>query len=228
MKQKSDLIQSLIKIVKTNQGYYSNKGTNPLIALIGSPGSGKSTQAQKIVKAISKRYKVKYINIGDILRKSSAKKVQRIMDEGYLVPDELVFELLKKELKVKKTFIVLDGFFRTDNETEWLLINQKSLGIDIGEILDIYVPEKEAIERLGRRGRMDDQASDVKNRMKIYRLQRESVSKVLKKYGIKISEINGVGTIEDVFARIGKALSWCCPGWECVDMSLVVEEKSNE
>lgn len=121
------------------------------VILLGCPGAGKGTQA----KLISERYNIPQISTGEILRSAIkngtelGKKVKSIMDEGHLVSDEIVIELVKERIQqpdCKKGFL-LDGFPRTVAQAEAL---QQQTSID--QIIDIDVSEDEIIRRItGRR-----------------------------------------------------------------------------
>jgi adenylate kinase family enzyme len=229
MNKYKSITESLISVGKNNRRYYANRGSRPLIALIGSPGSGKSTQARMIVEAISKRHEVKYINLGEILRKSSDTEIIKIMNEGKLIPDEIVYEYLTEELKnTSKSFIILDGFFRNEEETDWLIENQKTLDVDVWKVIDIKLNKDEAMKRLSIRGRADDQPEDIAVRLKVFEAEREGVVRSLKKHKMKLDVVDGFGAVDQVFGRIGSILDWCCPGYECIDLSLKVKEKVNK
>ncbi len=122
------------------------------VILLGSPGSGKGTQAQ----FITEKYAIPQISTGDMLRAAvragtelgiAAKK---IMDEGGLVSDEIILGLIKDRITqadCAKGFL-LDGFPRTIAQAEGL----DAMGIKIDHVLEIAVPDEEIIKRMsGRR-----------------------------------------------------------------------------
>lgn len=122
------------------------------VILLGSPGSGKGTQAQ----FITEKYAIPRISTGDMLRAAvragtelgiAAKK---IMDEGGLVSDEIILGLIKDRITqadCAKGFL-LDGFPRTIAQAEGL----DAMGIEIDHVLEIAVPDEEIIKRMsGRR-----------------------------------------------------------------------------
>ncbi len=127
-----------------------------LIILLGPPGAGKGTQAERIVKERN----LAYIATGDILRnavKTSTalgRKAKQYMDQGQLVPDELVVEIVKDRLMDPDCAegALLDGFPRTVNQATFLEQVLPEVGFGIDRVLSIEVDEKELIERLtGRR-----------------------------------------------------------------------------
>jgi len=121
------------------------------IVLLGCPGAGKGTQA----KQIAERYHIPHISTGDILRSAIqshndlGKKVKEVVEQGQLVSDDLMIELVKNRLQADdcKNGFLLDGFPRTISQAKAL---EEMSGIDV--IINIAVPEAEIIKRLsGRR-----------------------------------------------------------------------------
>ena len=116
------------------------------LILLGAPGAGKGTQAEKICD----KYNIPSISTGNILRAAvkdgteMGLKAKSFMDAGQLVPDEVVIGIIKDRLKEKdceKGFI-LDGFPRTIPQAQALVDN----GIDIDVVLDIEVPDEKITE----------------------------------------------------------------------------------
>lgn len=121
------------------------------LILLGSPGAGKGTQA----KLIASKYHIPHISTGDILRGAIKKasplglKVKEIVEQGHLVADEIVIELVRERLKEAdcKNGFLLDGFPRTVAQAEAL---EQITTIDC--VIDMVVPDDEIIRRLsGRR-----------------------------------------------------------------------------
>lgn len=122
------------------------------IILLGSPGSGKGTQAQ----FITEKYGIPQISTGDMLRAAvragtelgiAAKKV---MDAGGLVSDEIILGLIKERIKQAdcQNGFLLDGFPRTIVQAEGLAI----MGVELDNVLEIAVADEEIIQRMsGRR-----------------------------------------------------------------------------
>ena len=126
------------------------------IILLGAPGSGKGTQAKKLSAA----YSTPQISTGDMLREAvkngteMGRQAKGFMDQGALVPDEVVIGIVKDRLREKdcgKGFI-LDGFPRTIPQAQALDRVVKELGKEITSVLSLEVNEGEIMERLcGRR-----------------------------------------------------------------------------
>lgn len=126
------------------------------IIMLGAPGAGKGTQA----KQIADKYGIPHISTGDIFRANIkegtqlGKKAKSYMDEGLLVPDELVCELVVDRIQHDDCAngFILDGFPRTIPQAEALTEALEKLGSKIDFALDIDVPDENIIERMsGRR-----------------------------------------------------------------------------
>lgn len=177
---------------------------NMRLVLLGPPGAGKGTQA----KFIKEHYRIVQISTGDILRTAVSLgtdlgcKVKQIMDEGGLVSDDLMIELVKERINQEdcQNGFLLDGFPRTIPQAESLRINK----IHLDYIIEIKVPDSELIQRLsGRRlhpasgrvyhiyynppkipdrddvtgepliQRLDDHEDTIRNRLAVYHRQTE-------------------------------------------------------
>jgi adenylate kinase len=126
------------------------------IILLGAPGSGKGTQAKKLTESLS----IPQISTGDMLREAvrndteMGRKAKAFMDQGGLVPDEVVIGIVKERLQAKdcEEGFILDGFPRTIPQAQALDRVVKELGKEIGSVLSLEVDEEEIMERLsGRR-----------------------------------------------------------------------------
>ena len=122
------------------------------VILLGSPGSGKGTQAQ----FITEKYAIPQISTGDMLRAAVragtelGKAAKNIMDEGGLVSDEIILGLIKDRIIQADCVngFLLDGFPRTIAQAEGLI----ALGVQIDNVLEIAVADDEIIKRMsGRR-----------------------------------------------------------------------------
>ena len=126
------------------------------IIMLGAPGAGKGTQAKKIAD----KYQIPHISTGDIFRANIkngtelGKKAKEYMDQGLLVPDELVVDLVVDRLAQEDCAngCVLDGFPRTIPQAEALDAALAAKGEAIDYAIDVDVPDENIINRMsGRR-----------------------------------------------------------------------------
>ena len=130
------------------------------IIMLGAPGAGKGTQAKKIAE----KYKVPHISTGDIFRANIkngtelGQKAKTYMDQGLLVPDELVVDLVVDRVNQTDcaSGYVLDGFPRTIPQAEALDKALEQLGQKMDYAIDVEVPDENIIRRMsGRRACVD-------------------------------------------------------------------------
>jgi adenylate kinase len=122
------------------------------LVFLGPPGAGKGTQSERICND----YGVVQLSTGDILRANRksgtelGKKAQNYMDAGELVPDTLIIEMIKEELKNPNlsSGYILDGFPRTVPQAEALDILLSDLGQKLDTVLVLEVPNSELLKRL--------------------------------------------------------------------------------
>lgn len=181
------------------------------LILFGPPGAGKGTQAENI----KNHYGIPHLSTGNIFRYNIknetdlGKKVKSILDDGKLVPDDTVVELVVDELQKPEyeNGYILDGFPRTIPQAEALDQFLASKGTEIDLFLNLEVPEQELIDRILSRaeGRSDDTPEKVKTRLDVYHKETAPVLKHYTKQN-KVEKIDGVGSIDNIFGRIRKVL----------------------
>jgi adenylate kinase len=184
------------------------------LLLLGPPGAGKGTQAQRLVERLG----VPQISTGDMLRAAVAagsevgKRAKVFMDAGKLVPDEIVIGVAEQRLgqpDAKKGFI-LDGFPRTAAQADALDKMLPGLGISLERCVCLTVDEEELVKRLLKRaqieGRADDNEQTIRTRMQVYK---ESTAPLIAYYRARgvLREIDGEGSVEQVAKRLEQALA---------------------
>lgn len=121
------------------------------LVILGPPGAGKGTQANEIVE----RYNIPHISTGDILRENIKKgtdlglEAKKYMDQGNLVPDTLVLDLIQERISRADTKdgFLLDGFPRNVSQATSLDAELDKLGIKLDKVINIIVDPKKLIER---------------------------------------------------------------------------------
>ena len=125
------------------------------LIMLGAPGAGKGTQAKKIAE----KYTIPHISTGDIFRANIkngtelGKKAKTFMDQGLLIPDELVVDLVVDRVNQEdcKNGYVLDGFPRTIPQAEALDRALAAMGQKIDYAINVDVPDENIINRMGGR-----------------------------------------------------------------------------
>ena len=206
------------------------------LILLGAPGAGKGTQAELLVKKLS----IPAISTGNMLREAMAngtelgKKAKQYMDEGALVPDELILGIVADRVAQSDCAngFILDGVPRTIAQAEAI----ETMGIRIDKVLELQVEDSVIVERMsGRRVcekcgasyhivnkkskvegvcdlcggktviRKDDQPATVLDRLKAYHEQTEPLVEFYRTRG-KLAEIKFCPSIEETTAEVMKAL----------------------
>ena len=183
------------------------------IVIFGAPGSGKGTQSERIVE----KYGINHISTGDVLRAEIkngtelGKTAKGYIDQGQLIPDELMIDILGSVIDSFKDSIgvIFDGFPRTIAQAEALKKMLAERGQDVSVMVDLDVPEEELMVRLIKRGkdsgRADDNEETIKKRLHVYHSQTAPLIDWYKNEK-KYQHINGLGTMEGIFAEICEAV----------------------
>ena len=183
------------------------------IVIFGAPGSGKGTQSERIVE----KYGINHISTGDVLRAEIkngtelGKTANGYIDQGQLIPDELMIDILASVFDSFKDSkgVIFDGFPRTIAQAEALKKMLAERGQDVSVMVDLDVPEEELMVRLIKRGkdsgRADDNEETIKKRLHVYHSQTAPLIDWYKNEK-KYQHINGLGTMEGIFAEICEAV----------------------
>jgi|SRR6185437_10629798 len=184
------------------------------IVLFGPPGAGKGTQSQKLIE----KYKLQHISTGDLLRAEIAEKTdlglsaQKYLDNGILVPDEVVIGMVKNKIEKHKTGggFIFDGFPRTVPQAGALEQTCTIAGITINGMIALAVDEEELTKRIILRGKTSGRTDDqdpvlIMQRLAEYRQKTAPVADYYAKKN-KYYEVDGMGTVDEVFASISKII----------------------
>jgi adenylate kinase len=183
------------------------------LLIMGPPGAGKGTQAQRV----SEHYGIPAISTGDMFRamKTSdtplARQLRAIMDSGGLVSDEITNAIVAERLTQTDCAagFLLDGYPRTLQQVEALEDFLATTGESLDAVISLQADVDEVVDRLLKRaeieGREDDTADTIRRRQVIYAQETEPLLDVYRSRGLLV-EVDGLGAIEEVSARLFAAL----------------------
>jgi adenylate kinase len=190
------------------------------LILLGPPGAGKGTQAQRLVE----KHRIVQLSTGDMLRAAIAAgtptglKAKDVMAKGQLVPDDVVVGIIVDRLEQPdaKNGFVLDGFPRTVAQAEALDRLLKERGLELDAVVEVKVDESILLQRIARRlremqargeaVRPDDNPESFKTRLVAFREQTAPLIGYYKARG-KLKTVDGMAEIDEVTRSIDRALS---------------------
>ncbi len=189
------------------------------LILLGPPGAGKGTQAQRLIA----KHRVVQLSTGDVLRAAVAAgtpiglRAKSDMDRGELVPDDVVVAIVADRIDqpdAKRGF-VLDGFPRTVPQAEALDRLLKERGLKLDAVIELKVDEGKLLQRIEKRAaemnargenvRADDNSEVLKGRLAAYRVQTAPLAGYYASKGM-LKSVDGMAPIEEVTAAIGRHL----------------------
>jgi adenylate kinase len=183
------------------------------LIIMGPPGAGKGTQA----KFIAEHFKIPAVSTGDIFRANVSEgtelglEAKRYMDAGEYVPDQVTNLMVRNRIDEPDAVsgFLLDGYPRTLAQVEELDGMIKFSGHALDAVVCLTVDQDEIVARLLQRaqveGRADDTEDVIRRRQEVYLEQTDPLIEVYRARGI-VHEIDGLGEVSDVTARIFEAL----------------------
>lgn len=179
------------------------------LVLIGAPGSGKGTQANRLESELA----VPHISTGDLLRAAVkadtplGRQAKKVMDAGQLVSDDIMLDILEERLgagDVANGFI-LDGYPRTLAQADALKSLLQRLEQPLDAVVELQVPHEAIVERTRKRfeaeGRSDDNPDTVRKRLDVFAKQTAPVVDFYRQRG-ELETVDGIGTLSEVCGRI--------------------------
>lgn len=185
-----------------------------LIVLIGPPGSGKGTQAKRLLEYLH----IPHLSTGELFREAKAAGTSlgnlalQFMDQGRLVPDPLVLAMVGEKLQEPQFAqgCLFDGFPRTLGQARALDESLEQRGTPLSLVLELRADEQELVGRMLKRaaaeGRADDNPETISHRMEVYRQQTAPLLDYYRFKGI-LSVIDAMGTPDGVFQRVLAAVN---------------------
>lgn len=180
------------------------------LILFGPPGSGKGTQAAKLVE----KYQLLHISTGDLFRYEMGNntplglEAKSYISKGELVPDEVTVGMLRNKVEANPDVegYIFDGFPRTIPQCEALDALLLEKGESISKLIMLDVPDEEIVTRIKKRGETSGRADDlnediIRNRIDVYKKETTPVFDFYAEKG-KSVKIHGVGSIEDIFIKL--------------------------
>jgi len=184
-----------------------------IVVFLGPPGSGKGTQAARLAARLS----IPQISTGEMLRQAAAAgtplglKAKKIMDSGELLPDPVIIDLMRERTSAPDCArgFILDGFPRTAGQAEAFEKMLAERGSRTDAVVNLLVDEGKLIERMKGRarteGRTDDNPETIRERLRVYHEKTAPLVAWFRERGA-IADVDGLGEIDDVSARIEQAL----------------------
>ena len=180
------------------------------LILFGPPGSGKGTQAEKLVE----KYNLLHISTGDLFRYEMGNdtelglKAKEYIAKGELVPDSITTGMLKNKVDANPDVAgyIFDGYPRNTNQSESLDEILAEKGEEVSILLSLDVDDEEIVKRILNRGKTSGRSDDndeniIRNRIAVYKSETTPVFDYYAKSG-KSKLINGIGSIEEIFDRL--------------------------
>lgn len=184
------------------------------VVLVGPPGSGKGTQAGRMVE----RFGGAHIATGDILRSNAERGTElgrtasRDMDRGDLVPDEVMIGMVLERVGEGDCAdgFVLDGYPRTVPQAEALDERLDELGCSLDAVVSLQIDEDELRDRLARRAEEQDRAEDkdegaIHRRMDLFNRETGPLLAYYDRKGLLV-RVDAAGEVDEVAERIAGAL----------------------
>ncbi len=176
------------------------------ISVIGSPGSGKTTQA----KILSQKLSLPHVSMGEICREIAkedtpeGRQVKAVLEKGVLVGDDLILKLFNDRVSRGD---YRGGFIADGNPRTLYQAQKMEERLPFDKVIDVAVPLAVAKERLLKRGRLDDTEETITRRFQVYAKQTAPVLSFYRERG-KLIEIDGSGTVDEVTDEVMERLGY--------------------
>jgi len=171
-----------------------------MIVIFGPAGAGKSVQGQMLAARMGWRW----LSAGQLLRDTRDPQLTQLMQAGEMVPHDAITKIMGEAIShaTNVSQLILDGFPRQLEQAHWLVDSQPEHGRSVGLVVVLEVPRDELLRRLEIRGRVDDTAEAIEQRLNIYRQEMYPILNYLTEQNIPVVHIDGNGSVGSVHDRI--------------------------
>ncbi len=173
-----------------------------MILILGPAGSGKSLQGQ----FLAIRHGWTWVSVGRLLRRSNNLEIENLLKTGDLLPNKIVDHTLFKKLDEIFSLdkVIVDGYPRSLAQAKSLVsyVKKRNDGVGLPLIINLALSDNKIIERLSKRGRMDDKPEAVKHRLSIYHQKSQAILDYYAANGVAIETVDADGKPGEVFDRI--------------------------
>jgi adenylate kinase len=182
------------------------------LIILGAPGSGKGTQGKLLAEALG----VPQVSTGDLLRAAVrdgtplGKQARDYMDQGLLVPDEIIFGLIQEIVDSQPATggVLMDGFPRTIPQAEAVDGMLGAKGREVNRVLLLEVDDEELVQRLlgraAKEGRSDDNLESIRQRLRVFQEQTAPLIAFYEGRGV-VRRVKGMGSVEEIAAAMREA-----------------------
>jgi len=180
-----------------------------VVLLLGPPGSGKTTQADKLRSALG----IPVISMSDVLRRAGGgkktdmnKALKKQIAGGELLSDEMANGLMRERITRKDAAhgFIMDGYPATLKQAEFFDATLADLGLPAPVVIHLSIPDSVADSRLSHRGRADDTPANIESRIVGYR---DQAALIFARYPGAVRTVDGTQSAEAVYQAIRKALN---------------------
>jgi len=183
------------------------------LMILGAPGSGKGTQGQLIARHLG----IAEVSTGALLRAAVkdgtplGRQAQGYMDQGLLVPDQVVLALIREILDSPTAArgVLMDGFPRTVPQAVAVdqMLRDRKARVDMVLLLDVAEAElvKRLLARAAKEGRSDDNLESIKQRLRVYHEQTAPLVAYYDQQGV-VRRIAGMGSVDEIQGRVREAV----------------------
>lgn len=179
-----------------------------MVIFFGPAGAGKSVQGQMLA---ARKNGWRWLSMGQLLRDTGDVELYKKMQNGELISSEKTNEIIGEALNNNSNIkgVILDGYPRKLEQAKWLIESQPLHSKSICLVVVLEVARAELMRRLAIRGRADDTAEAIDERLRLYRKEIYPILNYFTEQGISIVHIDGSGTVGQVHDKIVDEITIC-------------------